>query len=855
MIPIKLTLEGFTSYRNKQVVDFTEFEVACVSGANGAGKSSLLDAITFALYGKARKNDESIINSACSKANVVLDFQYEQAVYRVARSITRGKGGQVDFYIYNPDAETWKTMNERTASETNAKIEKTLRLDYETFINASFFLQGKADSFAMKKPSERKQILASILGLDEWERYREFARDKRSQQERELSLNQSKMDECQAEIDEEPRRKQELAELEKEKAEAHAKMVELQALRQKQQSEETRLKAQREALERLNQLLQSAELEQTEIIALIAKRNEQLKACQVELDRAPQVKADYEAYKRMRQEQENLDNLQSKVRPIEDQRRDLMAQIEREKAVLTSKLQILESEAARLEGERGQIQSLEVQNASIEAELETLEKQVQLRPALEAKIAALQEKAGTLQAELTQIESKGRELKDRVAELDQIEGAVCPLCGQPLSAHDRESLVSELDSELNASRELYSSKQSERNQTIATLKQEQTDLQELARLESKLNNSKVQSEGLLRRIEALQKNQADWQAGKAAELDRLKAQLSTDIILPDVAKQVKKLEVDLAKFGYDPTRHATLRQQVKANERIETQFNHLEIAANDAKNHLEALKELEARLKKQENESEKLAAEQAELAAKLAADSAGLPDGRQTELELRSAQDAEALVLRQLGGAQQRLKAVEVQRERYKTLLEEASEIRKKIDRLKQLEKAFGKDGVPALLIEQALPELEQTADAILKRLTNDVMSISFPTQREYKDAKRKDKQDTLDIQISDGGSTRDYETYSGGEAFRVNFAIRLALSHVLAHRAGARLQTLVIDEGFGNQDAEGRDKLVQAINEVSNDFAKVLVITHLDELKDIFSTRIEVSKALEGSTVSVVQS
>ncbi len=855
MIPIKLTLEGFTSYRDKQQVDFTEFEVACVSGSNGAGKSSLLDAITFALYGKARKNDEAIINSACSKATVVLDFQYEQSTYRVARSITRGKGGQVDFYIYNPEAETWKTLSERTASETNAKIENTLRLDYETFINASFFLQGKADSFAMKKPSERKQILASILGLDEWERYREFAREKRSQQERELGLNQSKLDECQAEIDEEPERRQALAELEKEKAEAHTRLVELQLLRQKQQSEETRLKAQREALDRLNQLLKNSELEQAESIDRIAKRNEQLKACQAELDRAPQVKADYEAYLRLREELEKLVNLQSQVGPIENQRRDLIARIEREKAVLTSKLQMLQDEADRLEGEKVTIQSLEAQIAGIEGEIESLEKQVQRRPALEAEIAAHQEKAGTLQAELTQIEGKGRELKDRVAELDQIEGAVCPLCGQPLSVHDRESLVKEIESELIASRELYSSKQSERNQTLSALKQEQAELQELAKLEARLNNHRVQSEGLLRRLEALQKNQADWQAGKAADLKSLQALLSTGNILPEVEEQVQRLDADLARFGYDPARHASLRQEVKANEGIEAQLNHLEIAANDAKNHQEALKDLEARLKKQEIEGEKIAHEQAELAAKLAADSAGLPDGGQTELDLRSAQEHEALLLRRLGGAQQRLKAVDVQRERYKALLAEAAEIRKEIDRLKQLEKAFGKDGVPALLIEQALPELQENADAILKRLTNDAMTVYFSTQRDYKDAKRKDKQDTLDILISDGGSTRDYETFSGGEAFRVNFAIRLALSHVLANRAGARLQTLVIDEGFGNQDAEGRDKLVQAINEVSNDFAKVLVITHLDELKDIFSTRIEVSKTLEGSQVRVVQS
>jgi exonuclease SbcC len=94
---------------------------------------------------------------------------------------------------------------------------------------------------------------------------------------------------------------------------------------------------------------------------------------------------------------------------------------------------------------------------------------------------------------------------------------------------------------------------------------------------------------------------------------------------------------------------------------------------------------------------------------------------------------------------------------------------------------------------------------------------------------------------------------FSGGEAFRVNFAVRLALSEVLAQRAGARLQTLVIDEGFGSQDAQGRQRLVEAINTVREDFAKILVITHIDELKDAFPVRIEVEKTSRGSVVQVI--
>ena len=61
---------------------------------------------------------------------------------------------------------------------------------------------------------------------------------------------------------------------------------------------------------------------------------------------------------------------------------------------------------------------------------------------------------------------------------------------------------------------------------------------------------------------------------------------------------------------------------------------------------------------------------------------------------------------------------------------------------------------------------------------------------------------------------------YSGGEAFRINFAIRIALSKLLARRAGAQLRTLFIDEGFGSQDADGtRPSSCDAINKIQSDF------------------------------------
>ena len=193
-----------------------------------------------------------------------------------------------------------------------------------------------------------------------------------------------------------------------------------------------------------------------------------------------------------------------------------------------------------------------------------------------------------------------------------------------------------------------------------------------------------------------------------------------------------------------------------------------------------------------------------------------------------------------------------VQRTRKAQFELEREELVKHIAQHKTLERAFGKDGVPALLIEQALPQIEEKANDLLDRLSDGQMSIRFVTQAEYKDKKRDDLKETLDIQISDSAGIRAYEMYSGGEAFRVNFAVRLALSEILAQRKGARLQTLVIDEGFGSQDTRGRQRLLEAINLVKDDFEKILVITHLDELKDAFPSRIEVEKTERGSIVKV---
>jgi len=198
---------------------------------------------------------------------------------------------------------------------------------------------------------------------------------------------------------------------------------------------------------------------------------------------------------------------------------------------------------------------------------------------------------------------------------------------------------------------------------------------------------------------------------------------------------------------------------------------------------------------------------------------------------------------------EQRLAALENARQYKKKLEQDRHDLIERKGIYEDLRLAFGKNGVPAMIIEAAIPELEEAANRLLTSMSGGRMNVRLDTQREKKDGSTRE---TLDILISDELGTRSYELYSGGEAFRVNFAIRVALSQMLARRAGAQLRTLFLDEGFGTQDEVGRQRLVEAITAVQDHFDLLLVITHIDELRDAFPVQINVEKLVDGSRIEV---
>ena len=164
---------------------------------------------------------------------------------------------------------------------------------------------------------------------------------------------------------------------------------------------------------------------------------------------------------------------------------------------------------------------------------------------------------------------------------------------------------------------------------------------------------------------------------------------------------------------------------------------------------------------------------------------------------------------------------------------------------------ATGKDGIQALLIEEAIPEIEQEANYLLSRLTNNQAQIFIESLR---DLKKGGTKETLDIKISDQVGIRPYELFSGGEAFRIDFALRIAISKLLARRAGTALQLLIIDEGFGSQDDEGLGYIMDALHKIQDDFCKIIIVSHLPSMKDQFPVQFFIEKGVQGSTVTIIE-
>ena len=848
MLPVRLEIKNFLPYRSTDPVRFEGIHLACLTGANGAGKSSLLDAITWALWGKARaRHDEDLIHLGQQDMHVQLDFEQAGLIYRIIRKRTRKQRstGTLDLLVKGGEGQ-FNPITEPTMRATQDRINQLLRLDYETFINSAFLQQGKADSFTTRTPKERKQILSDILGLALWEQYEATVREHLKQLQSQLEVYDLRVKEIDEELAKEPALKEVLIEAQQAEADAKEALIAAEARLAEYDHVPHDLRNARENLIVAQKAAEQLAGDVEAAAAEIDRHQTRIETYEQVIAAREEIETGYQTLQAAREASDDLSQKLLQLSDFDSQRSDLEKQLHQAQADLENEASGYRARIAELE--RGLGQDVAAELAQVQAEVAALQSLEQERQAAQQQSSTLGEERAQLEATNLALKTEMLALKDRLNRLEQADGALCPLCGQTLDEQHRADLVEQLTANGTERGDTYRGNEARVKVVvgeIAANKQRIGDLDnELRRL-----NPLLEQAGVLQ-AQADSASEAETRLVEArAALATVQTLLDDGAFAGDICEQLAALETQREAIGYDRETHHTAQEQLNQYQKYEQRQTELQIALNSLPDALTALQAAENR---RERTLKVLSERQGQISS-LESDIA------QLEIELdeyRLRQDAVTLLRTQstnayerLVNARQELAALEGQRARKADLEARAEATRHQEGLYKELRLAFGKNGIPAMIIETAIPELEAEANDLLRRMTGGRMAVTFSTQREKKTG---GMAETLDIQIADELGTRDYEMYSGGEAFRINFAIRVALSQMLARRAGAQLRTLFIDEGFGTQDADGRDRLIEAITAIQDNFDLILVITHIDELRDHFPVHVVVEKTQNGSRVSV---
>ncbi|MBD1848717.1 AAA family ATPase [Leptolyngbya sp. FACHB-711] len=1048
MIPQQLTLKNFLSYR-EATLDFRGLNVACICGANGAGKSSLLEAIAWALWGASRAlSEDDVIHQGAIEAQVDFVFEYQQHAYRVIRTRRRGQASSLEFQISTPNG--FRTLTEKGIRATQQLILQHLKLDYETFINSAYLRQGRADEFMLKRPTDRKQILADLLKLEQYDDLAEQAKERSRQLKAEMTVLERTLEsiaaqlaqpsleadeaslrdtiqQLQTEQQQDGDRLSALRQLQQQrqawmqqqtlqqqqvhplKQDCQRLQQELKTLQQQQlqlesllqngeaigaqyaqyqqlQREEEQLTAKFQAHQ--NALAQRSQLQQQQQAAL-GQIKDQLRQAQLQqetiaqqqqeigqiLSRAPEIEAALEQLRQARSHLAQLDQIQMQASPLTQRRQQVQTQLDRAQAKLTARLEEVQSLRQQLEAQQQTQPHLQKATLTVSEQISYLEKrrlyQQQVREkGMERRtfMERLQEQQRKCERELAELDHKLRMLQHDAAEsgiqagvqqlLQASRPAIhdgedaqlsvvaaiesrfpsafppCPLCDRPLDEDHwhlvierhqaqqqeirnqlwviREQLTTS-DREIRVLRQEYRAveieleqygtvleRRGQLQQQLYGVSEAQTRLQQVISEQIHLERSLQQQDyaadlqeelrlldqrltqlGYDDRNHALARGQVDrwrWAEVKQAELKQ--AQRKQSQLLerePHIAKTIAALEQQLQQIphsplqqqieaidrhiqeiGYDLERHTALRQTLKQAQDIPLRYQELLQAQQHYPQLRQRMRDLTELWHDRTQALQTLAAQLQAIDHTLAQTPDPAADIRSIEQNLllrRSRLDTQFAALGKLEQQRQQLLVLSNQQT---ALVEQLQTLHRQYRVHQELAQAFGKNGLQALMIENVLPQLEAEANQILGRLSANQLHVQFVTQRSRKSAQSGNHQsankliDTLDILISDTQGTRPYETYSGGEAFRVNFAIRLALARLLAQRSGTALQLLIIDEGFGTQDDAGCDRLIAAINAIAPDFACILTVTHIPHLKEAFQTRIEVHKTEQGSQIQL---
>lgn len=867
MIPHTLQLKNFLSYGpEEQTINFTPHHLICLSGKNGHGKSALLDAITWAIWGQARKTigtskaDDGLMHLGQKYMFVRLDFEINNQMYRIRREYIKTKSKPLailDFGVLKEE-DSISPLTDKTIKLTQAKIEKTIGLTYESFASSAFLKQGESNAFSKKTPRERKEVLATILNLDQFESLKKSALEKaktvHQQHQNHLYIIEKIHEELETltSIEQETKTvKQNIKSIE-EKEKKQIKLI------QKQQEFFIALEKKKQEKQFLDQEQQKLTLELTTIEEKITATKKIIETsnntdktkllASLEKEKAHYTKLVEHIHAQAKEEikqKESYFALKENIQKIAHQKESQAKQItqlkesvtsyQKEHTAITKEQQKIDQKITALQQTEASIKKRVLQAKELD---ESHQKQTQKYNFLYAQGAGAQQ----------HIEELEKQIKHAKTKSD-----ICLFCKQTVDQTQQDEIIDRLEQDKKVAHE----KREVAKQTIAKVQEqikliraEQSNLQaeqnKLETIEFQLKEYQKQSNLFKKKTEEITEQIKNKQS-EVAQLEKESAQLQTKAEM----QSLKNFETSIIAIQKERKNYQEYQDKLSTLDKEIKQYHALQEKKLE---HKQIQKELEHQVQQQ-----KLLIKKIKANADSLKQYETIEEQEKTTLQEKiTQQQAHQEIQKQKNHLLTEKGSLETKLERHKTLHKNlkhyesiTSKLQREVDDYQAIAKALGKDGIQALLIEEALPEIEQEANKLLARLTNNQTQIFIESLR---DLKKGGNKETLDIKIADNMGIRPYEMFSGGEAFRIDFALRIAISKLVARHAGTSLQTIFIDEGFGSQDEEGLQLIMDSIYKIQNDFAMVIIVSHLPALKEQFPVQFLINKKPSGTRVTVVE-
>ena len=776
---ISLELEYFRQHLDSRIT-FCD-GLTGIIGPNGAGKTTILEAIAWALYGSpaVRGSNETIRSMTCeggAKARVCLSFELAGSIYRTTRTLD-GSGRSTA--VLEADGRALSSG----MSEVSAAVARLLGMDYRAFFTSFFTGQKDLEFMGSFDTRTRAATISRMLGYERLVRAREQANQDRLGLTREIDGLQSGLPDPN--------------EIKERKNQAQRRLSEANAALEAAEAERRKLL---EAAEKLRPLV--------EVSNQKASRHAELSR-RIELDRAEvergalrlaQVRAELADLREKKEEFEAIRTQLSGFREAADEFKKLgeLQKYDAERQRLTGQIAALKQDVGRLEAKERHLADARDQQLKADAALS--EAEALLRD-VDAKILRAREKRI---ADLHSLESRIRELETQRAAVSdrrqQIEAAgeegECPTCERPLGRElpvvlaNLDRHIAEIDDSIRSTRDQRAAIQADETEIGSLERSRQSILAQL----TELREAKSAADTRVSELTAAGRERA----ARIADLGQLEGQLSR---LPSGFDQARFDELSQLRESLQPVRDRAnqLKPQVDRIPRVEAEESELAAAVSTRSSEIEANEKEIAELAFSAEDHSALAAEFESCRTALSA-----ADVRRAEQQ--GEVNAAAAILEQAVRDEQT----------YRSKVEDLN--RKQSDRLHLQTVADAFDALRTDLNDRIRPELESVSSELLSMMTDgryNVIEIG----------------DDYRAMIRDDGELK--QVISGGEDDVMNLALRLAVSQMIAERAGQSFSLLVLDEVFGSLDDTRRENVVTLLQNLKNRFEQIVLITHVESIHD----------------------